>query len=994
MLTRPLRASKASDESGLGPAPAPDAPPETGDLLKELRALLAEYREGAKTDPFGNPILRMALELTRLTDRGELSPAALEELVRHMTLQAFERRAERLRAYVGEAGIAANERRLRELFGRIARSGRHGQLLPFHSFQALMERFHYGIVFTAHPTFSMPHQTGRLLARLASGTNDGAEPMPQSDVEDLLAAARVVSHRPPGVTLNDELACAMDAIGHGVAAIGRLHSIVLDVARELYPREWKTLVPRLVSLASWVGYDHDGRSDIGWADTLHIRLKSKHAQLVRQSGLCADVLAQFPGSKAASTLELIESILALATKQVEQQIDASDSADRSASQKSRLFARQLVQGRDHALTDVNRIVKLIARAIEQAEEPALAIKLGSMRAALQGMGLGLTHTHFRLNSTQLHNAIRHQIGLETSPNDPQRRHSYLNRVNELLEQSEAVTVNLGSLIQEKSSAKRMFMMLAQLTKYIDAETPIRFLIAETENALTLLVALHFAKLFKVDRLIEISPLFETEEALLRGDAVIEEALRSRHYRDYVKRMGRLCIQFGYSDSGRYIGQSAASFLIERLRLKLAAVLARHGLSEVQVVLFNTHGESMGRGGHPASLIDRLRYLAPDASRAAFTANEIAVKEESSFQGEDGYLYFLTPELAFASVCRVVESSIAPPVEATADPIYAGSTLAGEFFAVVREEFSNLVADPDYAVLLGAFGRSLTDNAGSRPVVRQHEYRSGINEITHPSQIRAIANNTILQQMGFLANTIDGVGRAASHDAERFRFLLAKSPRFQQIMSMVAPALVLSDPDVLGAYLQSFDPGMWLNRSGRTRNTVRRDELRLIARHTETANVHARLAKVLRRLQGDYLLLRQAFAEAGGGESAGASPGIEDRNEVALLHALRISIIHRLYLLASHIPDFTPHDGFTRDDLVQRILRLDVDNAVAMLKDIFPKSEKTNGAPHDWAEPASYAPDAAQTYEQEHATIFDPLAVYFRLVKEIGAAITHRIGAIG
>jgi len=997
MLTRPVLVSKTSNDSGFLPSAAspPDPAQDPAALHKRLRTLLGGYRAGSDTDPFGNPILRMALELTRLTDRNELSSAALEDLVHHMTIEAFVRRAERLRDYVGEIGMAANEARLRGLFACVARSGRNGRWLPFHAFQALMERFHYGIVFTAHPTFSMPHQTGRLLAKLASGANDGASSLDAVDFTNILEEVRAASHRPPTVTLGDEFASAMDAIGHGVNAIERMHAIVLDVARELYPGEWNTLVPRLVSLASWVGYDHDGRSDIGWADTLRIRLKSKHAQLVRQSGRCAALLADYPASPAASTLELVESLLTLATKQVEQQIDASDSADRDANERSQLFARQLVQGRDHALTDVNRIVKLLARAVDQAEEPALAIRIGAMRAGLLGTGLGLTHTHFRLNATQLHNAIRHQIGLESSPNDPQRRHSYLHRINELLDQSEAVTVNLGSLIQEKSSAKRMFMMLAELAKHIDAETPIRFLIAETENALTLLVALHFARLFKVDHLIEISPLFETEDALLRGDAVIEEALKSRHFRDYVKRIGRLCIQFGYSDSGRYIGQSAASFLIERLRLKLAAALARHGLSEVQVVLFNTHGESMGRGGHPKSLIDRLRYLAPDASRAAFTANEIAVKEESSFQGGDGYLFFMTPELAFASVCRVVEASINPPTEAAADPIYAPATLAGEFFAVVRQEFSSLVADPDYSVLLGAFGRSLTDNSGSRPVVRQHEYRSGINEITHPSQIRAIANNTILQQMGFLANTIDGVGKAASLDAERFRQLLANSPRFRQIMSMVEPALRVSDPDVLAAYLEGFDPGMWLNRSGRTRNTVRRDELRHIARQTETANVHARLARVLRRLQGDYLLLREAIAEADtGADDSGGAPGAEDRQELALLHALRISVIHRIYLLASHIPDFTPHEGITREDLQQRILRLDVDNAVAMLKDIFPKSERANGALNDYAEPASYAPDAAQTYEQEHATIFDPLAVYFGLVKEIGAAITHRIGAIG
>ena len=153
--------------------------------------------------------------------------------------------------------------------------------------------------------------------------------------------------------------------------------------------------------------------------------------------------------------------------------------------------------------------------------------------------------------------------------------------------------------------------------------------------------------------------------------------------------------------------------------------------------------------------------------------------------------------------------------------------------------------------------------------------------------------------------------------------------------------------------------------------------------------------VLRRLQGNYLLLHEAFSDAGiAANPTSAAPTPEDRNEVALLHALRISIIHRIYLLASHIPDFTPHEGFTRDDLLQRILRLDVDNAVSLLKDIFPRSERSNGTAADYAEPATYAPDAAQTYELEHATIFDPLAVYFSLIKQIGAAITHRIGAIG
>src|SRR5262249_23220948 len=157
MLTRPLRAPKTPDESGFGPQAAAEAPGDAPGLHGELSARLSEYRAHADTDPFSNPILRMALELTRLSDRSELSSPALEDLVRHMTVAAYVRRAERLRAYIGEVGMEANEKRLRDLITRIARSGRNGQLLPFQAFQPLMERFHYGVVFTAHPTFSLPH---------------------------------------------------------------------------------------------------------------------------------------------------------------------------------------------------------------------------------------------------------------------------------------------------------------------------------------------------------------------------------------------------------------------------------------------------------------------------------------------------------------------------------------------------------------------------------------------------------------------------------------------------------------------------------------------------------------------------------------------------------------------------------------------------------------------------------------------------------------------
>ena len=63
------------------------------------------------------------------------------------------------------------------------------------------------------------------------------------------------------------------------------------------------------------------------------------------------------------------------------------------------------------------------------------------------------------------------------------------------------------------------------------------------------------------------------EALERGERVVEEALRSPDWRAYLRRHGRMCLQFGYSDSGRYIGQVPASHLIERLKLRVADLAA-------------------------------------------------------------------------------------------------------------------------------------------------------------------------------------------------------------------------------------------------------------------------------------------------------------------------------------------------------------------------------------------------------------------------------------
>ena len=108
-----------------------------------------------------------------------------------------------------------------------------------------------------------------------------------------------------------------------------------------------------------------------------------------------------------------------------------------------------------------------------------------------------------------------------------------------------------------------------------------------------MIALLLARLCGVEEHLEISPLFETAEALEhRGERVVEEALRSPAWRDYLRKLGRLCLQFGYSDSGRYVGQVQASQLIERLKLRVADLLDRYGLGDLEVREAGHHASRM------------------------------------------------------------------------------------------------------------------------------------------------------------------------------------------------------------------------------------------------------------------------------------------------------------------------------------------------------------------------------------------------------------------
>jgi phosphoenolpyruvate carboxylase len=846
--------------------------------------------------------------------------------------------------------LAANAGALANLAARLIRPDPADSPVPLAAFRAAVEKPRFSAVFTAHPTFSLPAPVEAALAEAASGRE----------------AAHFPSHRPSRITLEDEFARATHAIVHGRDALDTLTEAILDAARQTWPGRWHEMIPRPIILASWVGYDTDGRNDIFWWDTLRLRLRMKRMQLARLAGQLQGIAAA-----EALTARLTEAEAAV-TAQLKACPDAPD-ADRVAE-----FAHAIVTQREQALLWPDALLPLFEAAMAEAslEEQ---MRLAVARAGLVAHGMSLAGTHVRLNATQIHNVARQRLGLDDQPEDLSQRRALLTAINAALENVDKVPVDFGALLGEQASAARLMMTVAQIVKHIDNAAPVRFLIAETETGYTLLCALWLARLFGIEANVEISPLFETADALEQGGRVIEEALRSAHYRAYLNLTGKLAVQFGYSDSGRYVGQIPASYLIERLRLKIVDSLVRHGLEHIQVLLFDTHGESVGRGAHPGSLLDRLSYLSPPQARHAFAERGIATQEESAFQGGDGYLLFATPELALATIIRIAEHAF-PATLPSGDPIYDEADFAADFFGSARSAMQELVEDPGYAALLGAFGPALLDPTGSRPSARQSDGMGGPVSIRHPRELRAIPNNAILQQLGWMANTLQGLGTGAARNPPVFAELREESPRFRRALDLAGHALAHSDLDVLRAVVATLDPGMWLDRAGLARIAGRREQLVAVARALERAGLGAPVYAMFRRIQADHVALRANWPDA---------PVMSARH--AVLHALRLALVHRIWLLETAIPDFSPRFGVTRVALEQRILRLDIAEAMKLLAQIFPAAPDP-ASDRDYAEPRGPRSEAA--YAREHREIFVPITRLFDLVREIGTAITHEVGAFG
>jgi phosphoenolpyruvate carboxylase len=921
-------------------------------LRERLRVLHARTTE----TPLFNPVFQLSHDLSRELEAGTVGLDDIERLVVELEGEALQTRAGRLRALVAPTDAAGNLDRIVALLHE--EDG-------FSEFRARWERPLLHAVFTAHPTFLLNSDDADAVAQAALHDDPRHAP---------IAATQAV---PPRITLEFEHAEALGAIERAAEARDRINTRLLAHARARWPGRWLDFRPLPFRFATWVGYDMDGRTDIGWSTSILFRLREK----VRRLASYAERLAAIdPDHAELATLtagrDQAAAMAELFAQPLTDPAVLSDVANRmTAPDPARLLSLAPVI----AALDEN------ARAAGDDSAVAYAALAATMRAD----GLGMGWIHFRVNSSQLHNALRRRIDPDGTLDLGSR--GALSRLREVLAEAQPLRVNFGALAIETSTAMRQFLVMAQILHHIDADAPIRMLIAECEQPQTVLAALYFARLFGIEDKVDVSPLFETETALEHGGRFLEALLAEPAYRDYARVRGRVAIQTGFSDAGRFLGQIPAALAIERLQGRLAEAMRAHDMTDVAALIFNTHGESMGRGAHPTGFVDRLTWPLSRWARARFARAEIALEPEASFQGGDGYLFFRNPDLALATLTRIAEAEVALSGEYERDAFYDRTDLSLDFYRSIRRVQREYLASATYSRAVTAFGLGMLKGTGSRVSRRQSDISA--DRTMSLRQIRAIPHNAILQQIGYAVNVIAGAGTAAGEEIEALGELLGSSDRGSQLVRLLRAANGIASIKTVGAFGELFNSAYWASRPYRGTETALEQGCLALAEYLTKDDRAGVFRRLVSRLRVDWMKLHRLLALLPGAPTERDAAGDEARRTIGLLQAVRLTLLMHMFLRAVQVPQFSRANDISREDVLEMVLSLRVDDALAQLRRAYPVVEPQIG---DFVldEPSDYPDAASEDYSAIRTRFIDPIDRAHALNIRIAVAIANYFGAHG
>lgn len=603
----------------------------------------------------GIPIYEMeerirALTKVRRGDGTEEIDNRLNHIINQSTIQELEQVARAFTVYFELINLAEDQHRIRTLREREREA--HPRPMPESivgaieqlrqkgvdefEMQALLDRLHIELVFTAHPTQAKRRTVISKLHRIADMlmkkemSRDHLLPSEEHAIKKQIRAeitslwhtkrSRIVGK----LDVTDEVRTGMLYFEQTLwQTLPHIYDEMEKALAEHYPT--LTLPKRFLTYGSWIGGDRDGNPNVTakvTAETLRlhrglaVRLHKETATALARSLTMADLPTHnnAPLSEAIHTEDVNYDHLGFVKTRYPNEpyrlLTTVLAADLEESNKGDMVARLTgdynVPLRLKSMQDLLYPLNLMHdQLIKNGLGDVAVAELADFRHQAQLFGLHVGCLDIRQYSeynTQVLHELLTKLNIHTTfgtANGATRKEI----LSELLSQPIPDLSQLTDLSSETSETLNLFSLLNRAIRFYGKELFGPYIVSMTHGAEDILAPLLLAKwhgicLGSEEEGMSFAPLFETRDDLRAAPDVMDELFDHPQYSAHLQRNNhKQVVMIGYSDSNKDAGYMAANWELYQAQEMLASVCQKRG---VLLSIFHGRGGTIARGGGPAN----------------------------------------------------------------------------------------------------------------------------------------------------------------------------------------------------------------------------------------------------------------------------------------------------------------------------------------------------------------------------------------------------------
>ena len=222
-------------------------------------------------------------------------------------------------------------------------------------------------------------------------------------------------------------------------------------------------------------------------------------------------------------------------------------------------------------------------------------------------------------------------------------------------------------------------------------------------------------------------------------------------------------------------------------------------------------------------------------------------------------------------------------------------------------------------------------------------------------------------------------------------LTLASERGRQIVRLLRAADALASVKTVAAWGELFNSAYWASRPYRGTESRLAGPCEALAEYLvkdDRVGVFRRLAS---RLRVDALKLGRLLALVP--DEAPRADREDKRRVIGVLQALRLALLQHMFLNAVSIPAFSRANDVSREDVLEMVFTLRIDDALAQLRRAYP-TEFPRVADFSLDEPSDYPDRDEEGYGRLRRELIDPIERSYGLTLRISRAVANLFGAHG